>query len=213
MRIAIDGNIAAGKTSVFEELEKVFTNIPVEREPVGMWTDLLDLFYKDPQTWSLALNLKILKTFHDVFCRNIEEDDMIIERSPLSTRHIFAQLQYNDGTIDKHQWDLFKEYYDILGWSPDAMVFIDTPAAKCLERVEKRGRRCEVCPGGGAGSAGGYLDLEYLKRIEFQYSNLLKNVPGGMPIVVVDGTQSPEKVAVDVVAAVHSLLVSKKNVV
>lgn len=201
MIIAIDGNIAAGKSTVFHELEKVFPDVETILEPVQDWDDLLALYYKDPQTWSLALNLKVLKCFHDISER--PHENKIVERSPLSCRHVFAQLQYNDGKFDKHQWDLFKEYYGILGWKPDAVIFIETPAAKCLERVEKRGRTCELF---------GTLDLEYLKRIEYQYDNLIKILRSdyGIPVVIVDGTQAIEKVAVDVVAAASCLLTREK---
>lgn len=194
MRICVDGNIAAGKTTALDAIAAAFPRIPTYPEPVSEWNDLLSLYYEDPATWSLALNLRVLLSFLDV------QEDAFVERSPASCRHVFSQVSYNDGTFDAHQWEVFKGYYDAVGWKPDALIFVDAPAATCLDRVGARDRPCEV----GQGSS---LDFEYLKKLEFQYGNMLKMLEKDqVPIVVIDGTQSREKVRAAAVAAAGKLL-------
>lgn len=191
MKISIDGNVGAGKSSVIDALATVFPTVTMRTEPVDEWTELLTLYHKEPATWALAMNLKVLMSFAGLD----KHDSLFVERSPLSCRHVFGQMECNDRRFDKLQWDLFNEYCDLLGWEPDVIIFIDTPAATCLTRVERRGRPCEAS-----------IDLEYLKRLEFQYQTMLKMCQhNGLPVVMIDGTQPREKVRADVIAAILKL--------
>jgi len=182
VRISLEGNIAAGKTTVFETLEKEFGDSNFFREPVREWGDLLELYYDDRATWVLPLSLKILLTFRN----SIDHSDAFIERSPLTCRHVFTNMLFKDGTLSQRGWDLFNEFYDILGWSPELMIYIDTPAALCLERVQERGVTYEK----------NAIDIQYLRRIEFHYETMLKSLEGSNIVIArVDGSQSPEEVA------------------
>ncbi len=191
MKVSIEGNVGAGKSSLIEALATMYPEVLQHTEPVATWSELLTLYHRDPSTWALALNLKVLMSFAGLD----KHDTMFVERSPLSCRHVFGQMEYNDRRFDKLQWDLFNDYCDLLGWEPDAILYIDTPAATCLDRVERRDRPCEAA-----------VDLEYLKRLEFQYQTMLKTCcHKGVQVVSIDGTQPPEKVRSDVVAALLKL--------
>jgi len=173
MRVSIEGNIGSGKSSVLAALDAALPECPVFTEPVDEWTDLLDIFYASPAEWGLAFSLKVLLSFR----KPAERDTCLVERSPLACRHVFSQLLYNDGSLTQHEWDLFKEYFDLLAWTPDVIVYIDTPVDLCMERIKIRGRAAETS-----------LDAEYLNRIEHQYTNMLRFVD--VPIVRLDGTLS-----------------------
>ncbi len=186
MRIAIEGNIGAGKSTVL----RAFAGERVFAEPVDAWGSLLDRFYASPAEWGLAFSLRVLSSFDEPHTH----ERCIVERCPLSCRHVFAQLLFNDGHLTQGEWDLFKDYFDVLGWAPDAMVYIDTPAHVCLERTRERGRPSE---------AG--LDLQHLRRLEFQYDTLLKY--SNVPVVRLDGTLPPDELAraaLDAVAALRA---------
>ena len=66
MRIAIEGNIGCGKSTVIEHLEKL--PLCVERgyttilEPMDEWQHWLQEMYADPQRWSFFFNLKVMLT-------------------------------------------------------------------------------------------------------------------------------------------------------
>jgi deoxyadenosine/deoxycytidine kinase len=185
LRVSIEGNIGSGKSSVLAALATALPDCPVFAEPVDEWTDLLDIFYASPAEWGLAFSLKVLLSFR----KPAKHDTCLIERSPLACRHVFSQLLYNDGSLTQHEWDLFKEYFDLLAWTPDVIVYIDTPVDLCMERIQVRGRTAEKS-----------LDAEYLNRIEHQYTNMLRFVD--VPIVRLDGTLSlPElqRAAIDTV--------------
>lgn len=180
MRVCVEGNVGSGKSSALANLAALHPEITVREEPLKQWGTLLDLYYQDPATWSLAFNLKVLHSFHGV-------SSDVIERSPGACRHVFGQLAYNDNHLSPAAWDVFKEYHELLGWEPDVYVYIDTPPDVCFSRIQERGRGCE---------AG--LTEDYLKRIEFQYHNFLKFTK--VPVIKIDGLQDSHKIAQDLLA-------------
>ena len=183
MRVCIEGNIGSGKSSVLSALETPETR--VRQEPVGEWGELLDDYYADPAAWALPFNLKVLHSFHGI-------SEGLVERSPGSCRYVFGQLGYNDNHLSPAAWEIFKEYHEILGWEPDAYVYVDTPVDVCYDRMRRRGRPCEA-----------RVTREYLGRIEFQYQNFLKFTR--VPVHVIDGSRDLEGVVGDVRDLVASL--------
>ena len=127
----IDGAVEYGGRAA---LGAAFPDVPVVLEPVDSWADLLEAYYANPADWAFAFALKVLLDFRRA------PETCFVERSPQATRHVFAQMNYNDGSMNAHQWDLFKDYHDELAWTPDVVFFIDTPAAECMNRARRRGR-------------------------------------------------------------------------
>lgn len=199
MRIAVEGNIGAGKSTVLKALSDSFgpsSGVPVIPEPVEEWGAMLDNFYASPSVWGLPFSLTVLLSFDKAY----QHDTCIVERCPLSCRHVFTQMLFNDGQLSASQWDLFKDYADALGWAPDAIVYIDTPAHACLERIKSRNRQCE---------AG--LDVLHLRRLEFQYDTLLKYC--NVPVVRLDGQLPPDDLARNAVESVRRLLLGGRLLV
>lgn len=170
MRIAVEGNIGAGKSSL---LAKAVHAYPICPEPVEAWGDLLEKYYADPPTWSLPFNLRVLADFARV------PSTCIVERSPGATRHVFTQLAFNDGLMTDAAFSIFKEYYARLAWTPDVIIYIDTPSDICFERVRQRGR---------PGEEG--VSLDYLRKVSFLYDQYLKYA--GCEVIRIDGTWNTE---------------------
>lgn len=189
VRIAVEGNIGSGKSSALAALALAFPDVPTFPEPVDEWTDLLQLFYSSPAEWALAFSLKVLLTFREPGAI----DTCIVERSPLASRHVFSQILYNDGSLMQQEWELFKEYHDLMAWKPDVFIYVDTPVHACLDRIRERGR-----PGESV------IDEQYLRRIEFQYANMLRYV--NIPVVKVDGTLPQHELHAAIQAAVQKIL-------
>jgi len=178
MRVSIEGNIATGKSTVLDRLKDL--GYTVRPEPVTEWDTLLHLYYTDPARWSLCFNLKVLHSFHAVPTEGEHPlpnsiKPLFVERSPGACRHVFGQLSYNDQHITPAAWEVFKEFSQLLWWEPDVYIYIDTPPDVCHTRMESRGRTCEQS-----------VSLEYLRRIEFQYTNFLKFQD--KPVHTIDGT-------------------------
>lgn len=189
MRLSVDGNIGSGKSTCLQALEASFPGVRCFPEPVDEWNELLALQYESPEEWAFPFALKVLLSFREP----MRHDTCIVERSPLASRHVFSQLMYNEGILNCQEWELFKEYHDVLAWKPDVILFIDTPAEVCLERIAERGRECERS-----------VDLQYLKRVDFQYTNMLRYAD--VPVVRFDGTLPPEELHARVVAEAQARL-------
>lgn len=192
MRVILEGNIGSGKTTLTEALRAAYPDAQIHTEAVHDWQDLLELFYGDPGAWALPLSLRILLSHHAF--RAVPRDVLtILERCPLSCRHVFTQLLFNDGTMPQHHWDLFRQYADELGWEPaadDVILYIDTPVDVCMTRIAARKRRGED-----------HIDIQYLRRLEFQYNNVLKYC--ACPVERLDGTKATHRLAADAVAAIR----------
>lgn len=187
MRVCVEGNIGCGKSTALEALAARRPDLAVFQEPLHEWGEMLDLYYADQARWALPFSLTVLLSF--VEPGRHAAGPCVVERSPLACRHVFSQLQFNDGKLTQDQWDLFKDYYDVFGWKPDVLVYVQTPADECHRRIEARGRPAEAA-----------LDLQYLKRLEFQYETMLRYAD--VPVVRVDGAAPPDAVAAAIEAVV-----------
>lgn len=179
VRVCVEGNIGCGKSTALRALGRLREGVTVFEEPLEEWGELLARFYEDPEQWALAFSLRVLLSMR---LPGTAPGACVVERSPLSARHVFSQLLFNEGTLSQEEWDLYKEYWDVLGWAPDVLVYVHVPAEECFRRMRERGREAERD-----------VDLQYLKRLEFQYETMLRYAK--VPVVRVDGTLPTEDLA------------------
>lgn len=182
MKISIEGNIGSGKSTVITRLCKE-KRIPVFLEPVDEWKDWLTLFYADPARWGLAFNLHVLMTFNQW-----KNNDFlaVYERSPLSNRHVFTELGYEQGRLNKLELNLFESLYNKLAWKPDVVIYIKTEPEVSMERMKTRARDCECA-----------VPLEYLQSIHHKHEELFK-FKRTENVYIVDGNRSQDDVYNDV---------------
>lgn len=191
MKISIDGNIGCGKTSVLSRLCQD-ARIPVFLEPVNDWKDWLTLYYQDPSRWGFTFNVKVLLSFHQ-WANN--KFMALYERSPVSNKYVFADLQKDEGKMNQLEYSLFEEIYEKLSWCPDKIIYIRTDPDVCMERMKKRARDCES-----------QVPFEYIQAIHNKYERLYVEecavtLPGTQ-IVVIDGNQNFDDVLKDVMNAI-----------
>lgn len=190
LKVCIEGNIGSGKSTLLARLAAARPGLRVMPEPVEDWGDLLHRYYQDPAQWGLALQLRaLLSSCAAVGC----EDPCVVERGPLSCRHVFGQLLFNDGKLTQTDWDLFKRYCDALGWTPDAIIYVQTPHDVCYERMQARGRPAESG-----------VDAQYIRRLDFQYETMLRY--SQVPVVArLDGLLPPEELEAAALDVIDSL--------
>lgn len=202
MKISIEGNIGSGKSTIISRLCSDM-RVPVFLEPVDEWKDWLSMFYSDPARWGMSFNLHVLLTF-----TKWKKNDFVAvyERSPISNRYIFAQLQYDQGRMNELELKLFGQLYDNLSWTPDLMIYIRTDPKVSLERMNSRGRNCEDG-----------VPLEYLQAVHDKHESIFDGnecLPADKfdvtqcahkrcKIVIVDGNRNPNDVYADVQKWVH----------
>jgi thymidylate kinase len=105
---------------------------------------------------------------------------------------VFGQLLFNQNLLAQKEWDLFRSVADMFTWEPDAIIYIACPPEVCLERMRARARPAEA-----------HVTLEYLHKIDFMYTHMLKYFSGR--VIQVDGSRPLADVYSDVAAAVLQL--------
>lgn len=183
MKISIDGNIGCGKTTVIQKINDKM-RIPIFLEPLHKWHDLLQLFYENPQKWAFPFNLEVMTSFHEWKNNTFPA---IYERSPLSCRHVFTELNHANGHLHKLELQIFDKIFKELSWNPDVLIYIKTDPSICMKRMQERGRQCEQ----GVSS-------EYIQAIHDKYEQLVSEINSNIHLHVVDGNQNKEKVVDDV---------------
>lgn len=174
MRIAIDGNIGAGKTTQLDLLES--KGWLVQREPIDMWP--LKEFYEDPKTWAFPLHLRILQL-------NRKSRAQFYERATASAYWVFWQVLKKQGVPSKLEDELYSWYFERLQWVPDVYIYISKDPEVAWAHIQKRNQDGDP-----------KVTLEYIKELDNQYKILLKNIP--CLVHVVNGNQGVEKVHEDI---------------
>lgn len=158
MRIAIEGNIGCGKTTVCTLLASKL-RWPVILEPLNEWHCILDRFYADPRRWGFTFNANVLASY----ARWTQHtDNMIFERSPMSCRHVFSVIQYKDKHIDDVELQIIDTFYKVSAWVPDIVIYLQCPPEECFNRMQQRARMCET-----------HVSLSYIQNIHDRYETIL----------------------------------------
>ncbi len=197
MLVLLEGNIAAGKTTLGKRLtaSPAFEFVP---EPVDRWQDgfaanLLERFYTDTARWAFTLQICAFVTRTQALQAHTADLQRVkvFERSIYCDRHVFAKNLHQHGFMDDTEWALYLHFWNHLHDSapiPDAILYLRTPAEECYRRLQIRARSEEKT-----------IPLEYLQQLEARHDEwLLTPDNAGYPVVVLDG--SHEWAAADVQA-------------
>lgn len=190
--VCIDGNIAAGKTTVLQEIEK--KGYPVYYEPFSdnPW---LPLYYQDPkkyalntQLWFLSDRFKQYKNA-DFSTRKI----VFVERSIYTDRFVFVELIKQQGNLDDLEVDTYKHHFEICkNPLPDLTIVLDTPPVECKDRMTKRARGIEEG-----------VPLDYLQQLGKVYEKNFNKL--GVKTVKKFFDQSPENIAEEIITLAESV--------
>ena len=175
MRIVIDGNIGAGKTTQLGLLEKAGYN--VRREAIHDWP--LEEFYANPTRWAFLLHTRILLT------NQPETQDcplVLFERSLASSRWVFWEVLKKDGHVTSKEDETYSALYEKYTWHPDLFIYLDKSPEKCFEHIKGRHQ-----PGDQ-----GAITLEYLQKLDIEYMKMLPNLP--CRVLIIDADRPAEKI-------------------
>ena len=189
--ISIDGNIGAGKTTLFRELQSRFSNrknFIFLDEPVSTWqticdengVSLLELFYKDSDCWSFSFQmaayisrLALLKEAHENNPRAI----IITERSLNTDRQVFAKMLYDQGKINKVDYQIYLKWFDTFAkdFPVQKIIYVRTDPKNCHNRIKVRSREGESV-----------IPLDYLQSCH-SYHEEMVNAYNSSQVVMIDG--------------------------
>ncbi len=188
MLVLLEGNIAAGKTTLGERLTLddrfLFVKEPVERWQTGYAMNLLERFYTDTPRWAFTMQVNAFVTR----AQALEElpaagnSVAVFERSIYCDRHVFAKNLHQQGLMDDTEWAVYMNFWDYFRTQvpvPDAIMYLRTPAEECYRRLKLRGRAEEQ-----------NITLEYLQQLEARHDEwLLDATVAERPVIVLDGRQ------------------------
>lgn len=160
--IAIDGNIGVGKSTVSTLLAEHYNATLILEE----FSDnkYLPLFYKEPEKYSLQLELSFLadryKQLEKQLSNNNDRQLMIADYHFAKSR-LFAQVN-----LSEDEFQLFDQYYHILSASlpkPDLLIYLKSDTEQLRKNIKKRGRSYE-----------GNIEDEYLIKVQNEYDRFLE---------------------------------------
>lgn len=187
--VSLEGNIGAGKSTILAALESIIIQkggaSPVKwvflKEPVDLWDQVCDKegrtmlskFYSDPAKYSFAFQIMAfstrLKMLRDIVRENPDLTGIICERSLEADRNIFASMLHADGLMEDVEYQIYQQYiqgYDAI-FDLDGIIYIDSDARTCFERVSKRSREGES-----------NISLEYLEKCREYHEQWLRPLMG-----------------------------------
>lgn len=166
MRVLVEGNIGAGKTSLIDFITYILSdcdNVGVYREPIEKWQDLrghnlLELMYQDPKTYSSIFQTYAILTQLETLKRAKNNEISVTERSLQSIKNVFIPALHANGAIDTITNHVFDKWFESIEDSndvhPDIIIYVKTNPNLLLNRIKERGRPEES-----------KIDLIYLKQI------------------------------------------------
>lgn len=195
--ITVQGNIASGKSTLIDILKDRCINnddIVFMKEPVSEWMDvkdnnnisMLEKFYDDQTKYSFSFQMLVMITFlkqlKDIIENNKEEHlTIIIERGIQTSKNVFTKMLYDDGKIEKVEYDIYEMYYNDMiknKYEASKVIYINTDVDTCYERINKRARAGEEL-----------IDKTYLQKLN-DYHERTFIYERDKPTLILDGNEN-----------------------
>lgn len=141
--VCIDGNIASGKTTVLQEIEKRGRKVFYEPFEGNPW---LPLYYEDPKKYALNVQLWFLsERFRQYKNADFSSDGVVfVERSMYTDRFIFVELIRRQGNMTDLEYETYRHHFNIYkNPLPDLAITLSVTPDECLRRLRVRNREME----------------------------------------------------------------------
>ena len=192
-KISVEGNISAGKSTVFEYLKTMpMNNVSFADEPVKKWEQIKDnrnmnaieCFYENPQKNSFCFQvLAYITRLQELMLtiKNKPHDIIISERCIETDKFVFAKMLYEAGNISSIEWETYNYWYNSFSElaKVDMIIYIRTSPTICYERIKKRNRVGEHD-----------ISLDYLTKCHNKHDEWIKQT--STPVITIDGNDSIE---------------------
>ncbi|XP_075300945.1 deoxyguanosine kinase, mitochondrial isoform X2 [Opisthocomus hoazin] len=189
LRLALEGNIAVGKSTFLKLLGATFPEWHLVTEPLARWrkvpddavaaeasvgsTNLLQMMYQEPARWSYTFQtfscvsrLKAMLELEPL--AGTPRPVRVFERSVYSDRYVFAKSLWEAGHLQPLEWAIYQDWHGFLlrHLGPRAalhgFLYLRATPETCLERLRRRARSEE-----------GGVRLGYLQQLHAQHERWL----------------------------------------
>lgn len=188
MRIAIEGNIGAGKSTL---IKKACWTPDATKEkksfihPAKDFASYISLktLYENQKKYTFPFQLQVML----VMCLQPERE--LLDRCLVSAYEVFAKAAYKKGWMNKEQLGLIEEYFKYL-WEnedkvkPDIIIYIRVPPVVSYKRMVERGRSEEKS-----------LDFNYVRTLHMEYERMFEDRRWlmGCPVFELNGLLTREQ--------------------
>lgn len=170
MRIAIAGNIGAGKTSLTKQLSKSLKYKSYYEDVIA--NPYLDDFYNHMERWSFNLQIYFLNSrFKQLISIDNGKENVIQDRTIYEDAFIFAPNLNAMGLMTQRDYDNYLSLFDTminLVKPPDLLVYLQSSIPNLVNKIHKRGRDYEKT-----------ISIEYLSRLNERYEAWITNYNSG----------------------------------
>jgi deoxyadenosine/deoxycytidine kinase len=170
MRIAIAGNIGAGKTSLTKQLSKSLKYKPYYEDVIA--NPYLDDFYNHMERWSFNLQIYFLNSrFKQLVAIDKVNENVIQDRTIYEDAFIFAPNLNSMGLMTQRDYDNYLSLFDTmlnLVKPPDLLVYLQSSIPNLVNKIHKRGRDYEKT-----------ISIDYLSRLNERYEAWITNYNSG----------------------------------
>ena len=179
MRIAIAGNIGAGKTSLTELIAKHY-NWEANFEDV-IDNPYLDDFYNHMERWSFNLQVYFLKSrFQQLLSFKNNKKTIVQDRTIYEDAYIFAPNLNAMGLMNQRDFKNYQQLFDLvesLIEGPDLLIYLRSSISNLVSKIHKRGREYENS-----------ISIDYLSRLNERYEAWISTYDKNKMIIIdVDG--------------------------
>ncbi|XP_042737671.1 deoxycytidine kinase 2 isoform X1 [Lagopus leucura] len=137
--------------------------------------NLLQMLYDKPTRWAYTFQTyaclsRVRAQLKPISAKLHEAEHPVqfFERSVYSDRYVFASNLFESGNINETEWAIYQDWHTWLlnqfqsEIELDGMIYLRTTPQKCMERLQKRGRKEEEG-----------IDLEYLENLHYKHETWL----------------------------------------
>ena len=175
MRIAIAGNIGAGKTSLTKQLSKSLKYKSYYEDVIA--NPYLDDFYNHMERWSFNLQIYFLNSrFRQVKEIHEKSKNVIQDRTIYEDANIFAPNLHAMGLMTNRDFENYRSLFDLMEENvaaPDLLIYLRSSIPNLVSQIHKRGREYENS-----------ISIEYLSRLNERYEAWIHNYNKGELLIV-----------------------------
>lgn len=191
--LSIEGNIGSGKSTLMEELKKVYENNPnivFLKEPVDEWNNICDKdgntmlskFYADQKKYSFSFQMMAYISRLAVIKNSVQNNPncvFISERCLYTDKHVFAKMLFNQGKIEDVDYQIYNKWFDTFTdeFNINNIVYIKTNPDICKDRINQRSREGEDS-----------IPIEYLSDCHEYHNNMMEEMK--CDIMVLNGNEN-----------------------
>lgn len=196
---AIEGNVGSGKSTLIKFLEKEKLQIYGYKivflpEPVEDWTNIknddgnniIQEYYKDNHKYGFCFQINALISRISQIRKALltsSKTIFIIERSVHTDKFVFCKMLYDDGIIDKINYEVYLRWYnefqkDML---VSGIIYVNTDVENSFNRIKIRNRKGEES-----------ISKEYLQKLDNYHKNWLLSEKLDTPLLKIEGDKHYE---------------------